>query len=135
MKLFEIGGNPPDTNYIFMGDYVDRGYHSVETITLLIALKVQYKDRITLLRGTHECRQITMVYGFYDECVSKYGNANVWNYFTDLFDYFPLAALVDKEVFCVHGGLSPSIQTLDDIRALDRIQEIPHQGPMTDILW
>lgn len=135
MKIFEIGGNVPDTNYLFMGDYVDRGHHSVETITLLVALKARYKDRITLLRGTHECRQITKVYGFYDECLSKYGNANVWNYFTDLFDYLPLAAVVDNQVFCVHGGLSPSIDTLDDIRALDRIQEIPVEGPMCDLLW
>ena len=135
MELFKIGGPVPDTNYLFMGDYVDRGYHSVETITLLVALKVRYQDRITLLRGTHECRQITQVYGFYDECCKKYGNANVWNYFTDLFDYFPLTAIVDNQIFSVHGGLSPSISTLDDVRALDRIQEIPHEGSMCDILW
>ena len=99
MELFKIGGNSPDTNYLFMGDYVDRGYYSVETVTLLVALKVRYKDRITILRGNHESRQITQVYGFYDECLRKYGNANVWKYFTDLFDYLPLTALVDSQVF------------------------------------
>ena len=98
MELFKIGGNSPDTNYLFMGDYVDRGYYSVETVTLLVALKVRYKDRITILRGNHESRQITQVYGFYDECLRKYGNANVWKYFTDLFDYLPLTALVDSQV-------------------------------------
>ncbi|KAF1861558.1 hypothetical protein Lal_00025921 [Lupinus albus] len=138
---------------------VDRGYYSVETVTLLVALKVRYRDRITILRGNHESRQITQVmclrvpsilwvtskgdslssalqwYGFYDECLRKYGNANVWKFFTDLFDYLPLTALIESQIFCLHGGLSPSLDTLDNIRALDRIQEVPHEGPMCDLLW
>ncbi|GMP42045.1 hypothetical protein CsSME_00011917 [Camellia sinensis var. sinensis] len=134
-ELFRIGGKCPDTNYLFMGDYVDRGYYSVETVTLLVALKVRYSQRITILRGNHESRQITQVYGFYDECLRKYGNANVWKIFTDLFDYFPLTALVESEIFCLHGGLSPSIDTLDNIRNFDRVQEVPHEGPMCDLLW
>lgn len=104
-------------------------------MTLLVALKIRYPQRITILRGNHESRQITQVYGFYDECLRKYGNANVWKYFTDLFDYLPLTALIDNQIFCLHGGLSPSIDTLDNIRALDRIQEVPHEGPMCDLLW
>jgi len=135
MELFKIGGYLPDTNYLFMGDYVDRGFHSVETVSLLVALKVRYKDRITILRGNHESRQITQVYGFYDECLRKYGNPNVWKYFTDLFDYLPLTALIEKTIFCLHGGLSPSIDSLDHIMALDRCQEVPHEGPMCDLLW
>ncbi|XP_051144772.1 serine/threonine-protein phosphatase PP2A-3 catalytic subunit-like isoform X2 [Andrographis paniculata] len=104
-------------------------------LQLLVALKVRYPQRITILRGNHESRQITQVYGFYDECLRKYGNANVWKIFTDLFDYFPLTALVESEIFCLHGGLSPSIETLDNIRNFDRVQEVPHEGPMCDLLW
>jgi serine/threonine-protein phosphatase 2A catalytic subunit len=123
-----------------MGDYVDRGYYSVETVTLLVALKVRFRDRLTILRGNHESRQITQVYsllfihkliysyGFYDECLRKYGNANVWKHFTELFDYLPLTAVVEGQIFCLHGGLSPSIDTLDQIRQLDRVQEVPHEG-------
>ncbi|KAK0193821.1 serine/threonine protein phosphatase PP2A catalytic subunit [Armillaria mellea] len=134
-ELFRIGGNSPDTNYLFMGDYVDRGYYSVETVTLLVAMKLRYRDRVTILRGNHESRQITQVYGFYDECLRKYGNANVWRFFTDLFDYLPLTALIDNQIFCLHGGLSPSIDTLDHVRSIDRVQEVPHEGPMCDLLW
>ena len=104
-------------------------------MTLLVALKCRYKDRITILRGNHESRQITQVYGFYDECLRKYGNANVWSYFTTLFDMLPLTAVVENEVFCLHGGLSPSLETLDNIRGLDRFQEVPHEGAMCDLLW
>jgi serine/threonine-protein phosphatase 2A catalytic subunit len=135
MELFRIGGTAPDTNYLFMGDYVDRGYYSVETVTLLFLLKVRFRDRVFILRGNHESRQITQVYGFYDECMRKYGTANVWRMFTDAFDYLPLTALVDSRIFCLHGGLSPSIETLDAVRAIDRVQEVPHEGPMCDLLW
>ena len=135
IELFRIGGKAPDTNYLFMGDYVDRGYYSVETVTLLVTLKVRFKDRVFITRGNHESRQITQVYGFYDECVRKYGTANVWKYFTDLFDYLPLTCLVENQILSLHGGLSPSIDSLDQVRTLDRVQEIPHEGPMCDLLW
>ena len=114
-ELFAIGGDSQDTNYLFMGDYVDRGYYSVETFLLLLALKVRYPDRITLLRGNHESRQITQVYSFYDECMRKYGTVNVWKECVDVFDCLNLGALVDGRIFCVHGGLSPNISTLDAV--------------------
>jgi len=135
VELFKIGGACPDTNYLFMGDYVDRGYNSVECVTLVTLLKVRYPNRICILRGNHESRQITQVYGFYDECLRKYGTANVWKMFTDLFDYLPLAATVDGQIFAPHGGLSPSLATLDQIQELQRVQEIPHEGPICDLMW
>lgn len=118
-----------------IGDYVDRGYYSVETAALMIALKIRWPDRVVILRGNHESRQITQVYGFYDECVRKYGNADVWKAFTDLFDYLPIAALVEGKIFCIHGGLSPTLDTLDRVRRLDRVREIPHEGLMCDLVW
>lgn len=120
MELFCVGGSVPDTNYLFLGDYVDRGYYSVETITLLVCLKVRHPQRVHIIRGNHESRQITQVYGFYDECLRKYGSAKVWRLFTDLFDHIPVAALVENSIFCLHAGLSPSLDTLDHIRELDR---------------
>ena len=116
MELFKVGGDCPDTNYLFLGDFVDRGFYSVETFLLLLALKVRYPDRIMLIRGNHESRQITQVYGFYDECLRKYGSLAVWRYCTDVFDYIALSAIVDGKIFCVHGGLSPNISTIDQIR-------------------
>ncbi|BDD56609.1 hypothetical protein MPDQ_000047 [Monascus purpureus] len=232
MELFRVGGDVPDTNYLFMGDFVDRGFYSLETFLLLLCLKVRYPDRITLIRGNHESRQITTVYGFYDECIRKYGSANVWRYCCEVFDYLALGALVlgasseleptgsglnnaaqatlppddgvlETEVLnskgevtmssyrrrqrslsdastdsrnispprdisatrgqaptrsgmpgtgatsdatgsigsrtgailCVHGGLSPVIDTVDRIRLIDRKQEVPHEGAMCDLLW
>jgi serine/threonine-protein phosphatase 4 catalytic subunit len=96
---------------------------------------VKHPDRITLIRGNHESRQITQVYGFYDECLRKYGSVNVWRYCTDIFDYLSLSAIINNSVFAVHGGLSPNINTLDNIRLLDRKKEVPHDGPMCDLLW
>jgi len=135
IELLKIGGLPPSTSYLFMGDYVDRGYHSVETISLLLCLKIKYPDRVWMLRGNHESRQITQVYGFYDECLRKFGDGNVWRMFTDLFDFLPISAIVNNDTFCCHGGLSPSFDTIDQLRAIDRKVEIPHDGVMCDVLW
>jgi len=135
LNLLKTGGWPPSTSYIFLGDFVDRGHNSVETLTLLLCLKLKYSGHVTLLRGNHESRQITQVYGFYDECLRKYGNASVWRHCVQCFDCFGLAALIDEQVLCVHGGLSPDVRTLDQVRAIDRNQEIPHEGAFCDLVW
>ena len=135
LSLFDTGGKIPNSRYIFMGDYVDRGYNSVETIELLLCLKLKYPGHITLLRGNHESRQICYSYGFYEEITKKYGNGNPWKYFTDIFDYMPIGAVVEGKIFCVHGGLSPFISSIDQIRLINRKQEIPHEGAFCDLMW
>lgn len=135
MELFEIGGNCPTTNYIFLGDYVDRGFNSIETFLILLALKVKYPDRMSMLRGNHESRQVTQMYGFYDECMRKYNSSDIWNYCTELFDCLSLGALIDNKIFCIHGGLSPCISKIDELNKITRFQEVPIVGTMTDILW
>lgn len=134
-ELFRVAGQLPHTNYLFLGDYVDRGYFSLECISLLMCYKIRYPNRIKMIRGNHEARQITQVYGFYDECLRKYGNADVWRNFMELFDALPLAALTDSGIFCPHAGLSPSLDSFDDVKALDRFTEPPHEGPICDLLW
>ncbi|KAI8080179.1 Metallo-dependent phosphatase-like protein [Gilbertella persicaria] len=135
VKIFEVGGDLPQTSYIFMGDFVDRGRYSLETLTLLLLYKVKYPDRITLTRGNHESRNVTRVYGFYDECLAKYQNSKVWEWCCTVFDYLPLAAVIDGSVFCVHGGLSPELPSIDSIRTLFRMQELPQSGGHCDLLW
>ncbi|KAK7403972.1 putative serine/threonine protein phosphatase [Neonectria magnoliae] len=135
IEIFRIGGYCPDTNYLFLGDYVDRGMFSVETISLLVCLKLRYPNRVHLIRGNHESRGVTQSYGFYTECSRKYGNANVWHYFTDMFDFLTLSVVINDQIFCVHGGLSPSIHSIDQIKIIDRFREIPHEGPMADLVW
>lgn len=135
LQLFKTGGEMPKTRYIFMGDFVDRGYNSLETFTYLMLLKARYPEHMILLRGNHESRQITQIYGFYDECQKKYGNANAWKYCCEVFDCLNVAAVIDGKILCVHGGLSPDVRTLDQIRTIDRRQEIPHEGPFCDLMW
>eukprot|EP00033_Pygsuia_biforma_P000721 GCRY01000843.1.p1 GENE.GCRY01000843.1~~GCRY01000843.1.p1 ORF type:complete len:307 (-),score=28.79 GCRY01000843.1:63-983(-) len=135
LELLRCGGEVPDTNYIFMGDFVDRGYYSLETFTLLMVLKARWPNKVTLLRGNHESRQITQVYGFYEECQNKYGSPNAWKYCNMVFDFLNLAAVIDGRILCVHGGLSPDIKTIDQVRTLPRNQEIPHEGAFCDLMW
>ena len=131
LELFKVGGEIPSSRYIFIGDFVDRGYNSVETIQLLFCYKIKHPKEITLLRGNHESRQITQAYGFYDEVMKKYGNSAPWKYCNDAFDFLPLGALIENRILCIHGGLSPEIKLIDQIRTIDRKVEIPHEGTLS----
>lgn len=112
LRLFEYGGFPPEANYLFLGDYVDRGKQSLETICLLLAYKIKYPENFFLLRGNHECASINRIYGFYDECKRRY-NIKLWKTFTDCFNCLPIAAIIDEKIFCCHGGLSPDLQVIE----------------------
>jgi len=134
LRLFEYGGFPPEANYLFLGDYVDRGKQSLETICLLLALKIKYSENFFVLRGNHECASINRIYGFYDECKRRY-NIKLWKTFTNCFNAMPIAALIDEKIFCMHGGLSPDLHSLDQIKRVARPTDVPDTGLVCDLLW
>eukprot|EP00310_Coccolithus_braarudii_P006856 CAMPEP_0183358902 /NCGR_PEP_ID=MMETSP0164_2-20130417/50688_1 /TAXON_ID=221442 /ORGANISM="Coccolithus pelagicus ssp braarudi, Strain PLY182g" /LENGTH=407 /DNA_ID=CAMNT_0025532903 /DNA_START=84 /DNA_END=1308 /DNA_ORIENTATION=+ len=134
LRLFEYGGFPPDSNYLFLGDYVDRGKQSLETICLLLAYKIKYPENFFLLRGNHECASINRIYGFYDECKRRY-SIKLWKTFTDCFNCLPVAAVVDEKILCMHGGLSPDLKQLSQIGRILRPTDVPDQGLLCDLLW
>lgn len=134
LHMLEFGGRPPTANYLFLGDYVDRGKQSLETICLLLAYKIKYPENFFLLRGNHECASINRIYGFYDECKRRY-NIKMWKTFTDCFTCLPVAAVVAEKIFCVHGGLSPEHHSMDQIRRIARPTDVPDSGIICDLLW
>ena len=111
LRLFEVGGFPPESNYLFLGDYVDRAKQSIEVITLVLCFKIKYPETFFLLRGNHECASLNRIYGFYDECKRRY-SVKLWRIFADCFNCMPVAALVEDKIFCTHGGLSPDLGTV-----------------------
>ena len=151
LRLFEYGGFPPEANYLFLGDYVDRGKQSLETICLLLAYKIKYPENFFVLRGNHECASINRIYGFYDECASlsssrrrsslmasgmpvfrragkRRYNIKLWKTFTDCFNCLPIAAIIDEKIFTMHGGLSPDLQSMEQIRRVMRPTDVPDTG-------
>lgn len=134
LRLFEMCGFPPAANYLFLGDYVDRGKQSLETILLLLCYKLKFPENFFLLRGNHESANVTRIYGFYDECKRR-TNVKVWKAFVDTFNTLPIAAIVAGKIFCVHGGLSPALTHMDDIRQIARPTDVPDYGLLNDLLW
>jgi serine/threonine-protein phosphatase PP1 catalytic subunit len=134
LRLFNYGGEPPKANYLFLGDYVDRGKQSLETICLLLCYKIKYPDKVTLLRGNHESSVTNRIYGFYDECKRRY-NVKLWKSFTELFNFLPVAALIDDKILCMHGGLSPDLKSINNITEIQRPTDIPDTGLLCDLLW
>ncbi|GKZ25574.1 phosphoprotein phosphatase PP4 catalytic subunit [Aspergillus brasiliensis] len=134
LRLFDYGGFPPESNYLFLGDYVDRGKQSVECMCLLLAYKIKYPENFFILRGNHECASINRIYGFYDECKRRY-SIKVWKTFIDCFNCLPISAIIDDKIFCTHGGLSPDLTSLDQIRRIMRPTDIPDFGLLCDLLW
>jgi len=134
LRLFEYGGPPEEANYLFLGDYVDRGKNSIETITLMFAFKAKYPENFFMLRGNHECASVNRLYGFYDECKRRY-KVKLWKTFGDVFNFMPVCGLIDDRILCMHGGLSPELMSLEQIRYLPRPVDIPDSGLLCDLLW
>lgn len=134
LRLFEYGGFPPEANYLFLGDYVDRGRQSLETICLMLAYKIKYPENFFLLRGNHESSTINRLYGFYDECKRRY-SIRLWKLFGDCFNCLPVAAIIDEKILCMHGGLSPELTSLEQINKIFRPTDVPDSGLLCDLLW
>ena len=155
MRFFDLWGIPNDGietgdiesyDYLFLGDFVDRGAHSLETIFLLMALKVKFPDKIHLLRGNHEDRMINAAFGFAEECSSRLGEEpsdpdSVFNKMNDLFDWLSLTALIDDKIVCLHGGIGSTLLNLEQIDAISRPLDVIHevstaeQQLIVDMLW
>ncbi|XP_022197905.1 serine/threonine-protein phosphatase alpha-3 isoform-like [Nilaparvata lugens] len=134
LRWFDSAGYPPDSNYLFLGDYVDRGKHSLETICLMMAYKIKHPENFFMLRGNHECASINRIYGFYDDCKRRY-SIKLWKTFTDVFNCFPVAAVIEEKIFCCHGGISPDLRNFDQIREIERPVDVPDKGLICDLLW
>jgi len=138
--IFTKFGYPPKSPYLFLGDYVDRGEHSLSVILFLFILKILYPHYFFLLRGNHECPTINELYGFQEECIRLYGKTdgkNIWKWVNNVFQWLPLSAIIENTILCLHGGLSPSLKSLTQLKSIDRsvIKEIPEKGLECDLLW
>lgn len=136
LHIFHIFGLPPKTKYLFLGDYVDRGLHSIQVIAILLALVCKYPNSIYLLRGNHEFKSVNRMYGFYEEVLNSYGSDDVWVDANTVFGYLPLAAIVGDQVFCVHGGLSPLMNTPSAIQSITMpVLSYDTNHLIADLVW
>lgn len=134
VKMFEVGGKIENNKYLFLGDFVDRGSFSIEVLILIYAIKINFPTTIFILRGNHECRQLTAFFNFKDECLYKY-DQEVYDMFMDSFDNLPLGCVLNGKFIAVHGGISPELKTIEDIKRIDRYHEPPRAGIFCDLLW
>lgn len=134
VEVLRTGGLPPQSRFLFLGDYVDRGKHGIESILLLLSLKVLHPANMFILRGNHETESICRVYGFFDECKRRF-NVKVFKLFADLFNCLPIAAFIEERALCMHGGLSPELNSLSQISKIERPLAIGDQGLACDMLW
>ena len=136
IRFLRLTGLPPKNRFLFMGDYVDRGNNSIEVVALLFAMKILYPDYVHLLRGNHECRSVNINYGFHQECVDRFSkNENPFDSINSALMALPLACTINNKIFCVHGGISPNLNKIEDINKINRFIEIPDRGLLTDLLW
>jgi diadenosine tetraphosphatase ApaH/serine/threonine PP2A family protein phosphatase len=133
LRIFERCGYPPDTRYLFLGDYVDRGQYSIEVLTLLFSLKCKYPDHLYMLRGNHETSSIASTYGFLNECCQKFSRL-LFLEFSEVFQNLPIAAVIDDVIFCVHGGVSPLLGDLESFEKLPKPRSLL-TGVFIDVLW
>ena len=134
LRVFDILNYPPQSTFLFLGDYVDRGKQSLECLLLLLCLKIQYPDKIFLLRGNHECEALNKIYGFYDECKRRL-SIKCFKKITNLFNMMPISALINENILCMHGGLSKDLQDIEQINKILRPTDIPNEGLLCDLLW
>lgn len=134
LRIFEFGGFPPDSSYLFLGDFVDRGQHGIECILLLFCYKIKYPVNFFLLRGNHECAWVNKEYGFYEEVKRRY-SIRLWKTMVDVFNCMPCVAIIEDKIFCCHGGISPELLSLDQIHRIARPTDIPDAGLLCDLLW
>ena len=137
--IFKICGDISQNKYLFLGDYVGRGWNGLSTFMLLILYLIKYPNNITLLRGNHDSRTMSIMYGLYNECLKKIEKKDeaedIYNKINELFDLLQLAAVVDNKYFCIHGGLSPELKKIDILNSIERKKEIPEKGIITDLIW
>ena len=132
--MISKAGEPGTINYLFLGDYVDRGILGIEVVLFLFALKLNEPKSVVLLRGNHESRNMTESFTFREEVLDRY-DVEVYEQFMEVFDALPIAALVAKKYLAMHGGISPDLVKLDQINQINRFQEIPLDGIFCDLLW
>ena len=137
IHFLEMTGLPPNNKFLFMGDYVDRGSNSIEVCALLFAMKIMYPNNIYILRGNHECPEVNSLYGLLTECESRFGSDAklVFNKINEVLCVLPICAIINNKIFCVHGGISPHLKTLDDINKINRYCKIPDSGLLCDMMW